>query len=122
MSIFSLCIMASTGLGSVMGGFIEQYPNLQWRWIQWISLMYVLFSYGMMQPLDRHFSLASALSVAIPVFLEETRSTVLLMRIAKKMRKETGDQRYRARAEDELPGLRVLLWITLTRPLCTFLL
>ena len=42
MSIFSLCIMASTGLGSFMGGFIEQYPSLQWRWIQWISLMYVL--------------------------------------------------------------------------------
>lgn len=54
----------------------------------------------------------------VPLFMKETRSTVLLERLAKKMRKETGDQRYRARVEDERPSLRALIYISSTRPIC----
>ena len=50
--------------------------------------------------------------------MKETRSTILLTRLAKKVRKETGNHRYRARAEDEERSLSTLLYISCTRPLC----
>lgn len=50
--------------------------------------------------------------------MKETRSTILLVRLARKMRKETGDHTYRARAEDETASLRTLIFISCTRPLC----
>jgi hypothetical protein len=51
--------------------------------------------------------------------MEETRSTIILIGLAKKLRQETGDSRYRARAEDEQGNLRTLIYISCTRPLCT---
>lgn len=50
--------------------------------------------------------------------MRETRSAVLLTRIAKKLRKNTGDPRYRARVEDERSSLRTLIYISCTRPIC----
>ena len=49
--------------------------------------------------------------------MKETRAPVILTRRARKLRQETGDERYRARAEEELPSLRTLLYISCTRPL-----
>lgn len=51
--------------------------------------------------------------------MKETRSAVLLTRMAKNLRKETGDHRYRARVEDERASLKTLIYISCTRPLCT---
>ena len=56
----------------------------------------------------------------MPIFMKETRSAVLLTRLAKKLRKETGDPRYRARVEDERASLRTLIYISCTRPLCEY--
>ena len=56
----------------------------------------------------------------MPIFMKETRSAVLLTRLAKKLRKETGDARYRARVEDERTSLRTLIYISCTRPLCEY--
>lgn len=50
--------------------------------------------------------------------MKETRSTILLTRLARKIRKETGDHRYRARAEDVQGSLRTLIYVSCTRPLC----
>jgi hypothetical protein len=50
--------------------------------------------------------------------MKETRSTILLTRLARKIRKETGDHRYRARAEDSEASLRTLIYVSCTRPLC----
>ena len=50
--------------------------------------------------------------------MKETRSTIILTRLARKLRKETGNPRYRAHAEDERGGLRTLIYISCTRPLC----
>jgi hypothetical protein len=47
----------------------------------------------------------------------ETRSTILLTRIARNLRKETGDPRYRARVEDERDSLKRLVYISCTRPI-----
>lgn len=62
--------------------------------------------------------MAGVLSVAVYVCMQETRSSVLLTRMAQKMRKEMGDQSYRSRAEDEKPDLRTLLMVSATRPIC----
>ena len=54
----------------------------------------------------------------VPFVMSETRSPVLLTRLAKKLRRETGDKRYRARIEDERASLRQLIYISCTRPIC----
>lgn len=53
----------------------------------------------------------------IALFLRETRGSVLLTRRAQKLRKKTGDQRYKARAEEERASIPVLIRTNLTRPL-----
>ena len=58
--------------------------------------------------------------VILPFVMKETRSTIILIRIAKKLRKTTGDNRYRARVEDELPSLANLIFIACTRPVRKF--
>ena len=49
--------------------------------------------------------------------MTETRSSILLTRMAKKLRKTTGDHRYRARVEDERASLAHLILISCTRPM-----
>lgn len=41
MATFSYAAFAGIALGPIVGGWIEMNPRLQWRWIQWIQLMYV---------------------------------------------------------------------------------
>ncbi|THU81172.1 MFS general substrate transporter [Dendrothele bispora CBS 962.96] len=55
--------------------------------------------------------------ILVPFMLRETRSSIILTRIAKRIRKETGDNRYRARIEDERSSLRTLIYISCTRPI-----
>ncbi|GLB43233.1 putative major facilitator superfamily protein [Lyophyllum shimeji] len=100
MSIFAVAALGGTGLGPVMAGWIEVNPRLEWRWIQWIQM--IIFA---------------AYFILLPVVLTETRTAILLTRIAKKIRKETGDKRYRARVEDERASLRNLIFISCTRPI-----
>ncbi|TFK52049.1 MFS general substrate transporter [Heliocybe sulcata] len=100
MSIFAFAAIASSGLGAACTGWIEQNPHLEWRWIQWVSLI-----------------VAGVYVLMIPLLMKETRSAVLLTRLAKKLRKETGNHRYRARAEDERGSLRTLIMISCTRPI-----
>lgn len=52
------------------------------------------------------------------MIMVETRSAVLLTRIASKIRQETGNSRYRARVEDERDSLKHLIYISCTRPIC----
>lgn len=99
MAIFSLAAVGCTGLGPVAAGWIEMAPHLGWRWIQWI-----------------HFIVTMAFAACIPFLMKETRSAVVLTRIARRLRKKTGDHRYRARVEDERASLRTLVWISCTRP------
>ncbi|KIM81228.1 hypothetical protein PILCRDRAFT_72078 [Piloderma croceum F 1598] len=100
MSIYSFAAVGGTGLGPVAAGWVEMNPRLQWRWIQWI-----------------HMILTGVILVLVVAVMKETRSTIILIRLAKKLRKETGDFRYRARAEDEQGSLRTLIYISCTRPL-----
>ncbi|KZP30510.1 MFS general substrate transporter [Athelia psychrophila] len=100
MSFYALVAVGGTGLGPVAAGWIEMNPHLQWRWIQWI-----------------HMILTGVVLLLVITFMKETRSTILLARLARKMRKQTGDHRYRARAEDEEASLYNLIAVSCTRPL-----
>ncbi|KAI0272421.1 major facilitator superfamily domain-containing protein [Gloeopeniophorella convolvens] len=101
MSLFSLAAIGATGLGPVVGAWIEANHRFEWRWIQWFHVI------------ATGFVLASLI-----LFMRESRTTVILNRLAKKKRKETGDERYKSHAEVETPSLRALLAISCTRPLC----
>ena len=63
-----------------------------------------------------NFRVAGILFLFVLFVMKETRSSVLLTRLAKKLRKETNDKRYRARIEDERGSLRSLILISCTRP------
>ncbi|EJD07445.1 MFS general substrate transporter [Fomitiporia mediterranea MF3/22] len=99
MAVFSIAAVSSTGTGPVFAGWIEMNRHLEWRWIQWIHLM-----------------VTGVMFVAVVLIMKETRSSVLLTRLARKIRKETGDNRYRARIEDERGSLRSLILVSCTRP------
>ncbi|KAJ7173520.1 MFS polyamine transporter [Mycena filopes] len=101
MAIFSAAALGGTGLGPVVSGWIEMNPKLEWRWIEWIQMI-----------------ICGAYCVFVPLVMRETRSTILLMRMAKRIRKEKGgDTRYRARVEDERPSMSTLVYISCTRPI-----
>lgn len=72
------------------------------------TLPYVLLSLN---------SVTGIMLLAVIFIMKETRSSVLLTRLAKKLREESGDNRYRARIEDERGSLRTLILISCTRPL-----
>lgn len=61
------------------------------------------------------FRWSGAFILIVLFFFAETRSTIVLQKIAKQMRKKTGDKRYKARVEK--PKMRTLIWISCTRPL-----
>ncbi|KAJ7233034.1 MFS polyamine transporter [Mycena rebaudengoi] len=100
MAIFSIAAMGGTGLGPVAAGWVEMNPKLEWRWIQWIQMI-----------------ICGVYSILVPIIMTETRSSILLTRLAKKIRKDTGDNRYRARIEDERASLTTLIFISCTRPI-----
>ncbi|GJJ11461.1 hypothetical protein Clacol_005694 [Clathrus columnatus] len=100
MSLFALSAVGVAGLAPTFAGLIEQNPHLQWRWIQWLNLI-----------------CSGAYAIVVLLFFNETRGDVILTREAHKLRKETGDTRYRARVEDERTSLRQLITTSCTRPL-----
>lgn len=56
--------------------------------------------------------------ISVVLFMKETRATIVLTRLASKKRKETGDNRYQAKAEIEKQNLITLIKISCTRPIC----
>lgn len=100
MALFSFASIFGTGIGPVWAGWVAQRQDLGWRWIQWIQ---AIFTGGGL--------------IGLALYLRETRGSVILTRRAAKLRKETGDMRYKARAEEERASLFVLISQSLTRPL-----
>ncbi|OAX39681.1 MFS general substrate transporter [Rhizopogon vinicolor AM-OR11-026] len=100
MAMFSFTAVFSIGLGSVFGGLIASNPHLGWRWVQWIHVMF-----------------AGIFSLCVIFVLSETRSSVVLTRIAKDVRKTTGDARYRSSSEIDKPSMLSMIKVTCTRPL-----
>jgi len=44
MALFTLIAIGGTGLAPVYAGWISINPNLEWKWIQWVHMMYVTAS------------------------------------------------------------------------------
>lgn len=105
MALLALSVFVGAGIGSFTSGWVVMDTRLEWRWIQWISLMFV-------HPTSSHnysdiFTCSSTLLLGLIMCftMEETRSSVLLTRLARKMRKDSGDYRYRSRFEYERSNL-----------------
>ena len=118
MSVFALIALGGTGFGPVYSGWIEMNPKLEWKWIQWIHMMQVIPRGWKM---ETHFfppqlRISAVYLLLLPFIMKETRSSIILTRMAKKLRKTTGDHRYRARVEDERASLANLVFISCTRP------
>ncbi|SJX64157.1 related to TPO1-Vacuolar polyamine-H+ antiporter [Sporisorium reilianum f. sp. reilianum] len=95
-ALFSLVAVAGTVGAPLYCGYILQEKG--WRWIQWVQLI-----------------VNGAVVILEFLLLRETRGSVILARRAQKLRKETGDQRYRAPSELEAPSLKALLHASTTR-------
>ncbi|KAF9024515.1 MFS general substrate transporter [Hymenopellis radicata] len=95
-NLFSFVAVFGTVAAPLWTGFINQ--NIGWRWIEWIQLI-----------------CNGALLVVELLFLSETRGGLILAKRAKKLRKETGDSRYKAASELETPSLSALLSASTTR-------
>lgn len=82
MSIFSFSAIFSTIAAPAYSGYIDQY--LGWRWIQYIHIIFsgVVFLFE-------------------AAFLRESRADAILRTRAARLRKETGDGRFRAQIELE---------------------
>lgn len=88
---FSLVAVLGTVAAPLYCGFID--AALGWRWIEWVQLI-----------------ANGIVFILLVIFLRENRGSVLLTNRAKKLRKETGDDRYRSAAELETPSLKALLY------------
>jgi MFS family permease len=99
MSIFGMTSVVGIALGPFIGGAIQTNTDpLNWHWIYWIQLI-----------VD---------GALLPVFwflLRETRGDVILIRKAKKIRKETGRNVY-AEAELEETSLLQNVKLSFLRP------
>jgi hypothetical protein len=85
-----------------MFGYVVQYRSF--RLVQWIM-----------------FALVGAFTVILACVARETRESVLLSRKAKRLRQETGDQRFVAQADEERASIGTILKVSLTRPFRLFL-
>ncbi|KAF1809781.1 MFS general substrate transporter [Eremomyces bilateralis CBS 781.70] len=106
-SIWSIGPMNGPVLGPLVGGFAYQY--LGWRWTNWIVLI------------------CSGVAFLSLCTIKETYAPEILRSRAAKKRKETGNQRWASRYDDQTafwPLLRLNLSrpfiITVTEPICIF--
>lgn len=91
MALFTFAAIFSTVGAPIYAGFIDM--KIGWRWIEGIQ------------------GLSNIPLLIIAVFgLKETRGSAMLQKRAKKLRKETGDDRWVAREELETPGLKQMLY------------
>ncbi|KAL2813321.1 major facilitator superfamily domain-containing protein [Aspergillus cavernicola] len=90
MATFSYVAILGTVGAPIYAGFIDE--TIGWRWIEGIQ------------------GLANIpLIVLVVLFLRETRGGAVLTKRAKKIRQETGDNRYKAKMELEAPSLKHML-------------
>ena len=103
MSLFTLAVIGGIGLGLSITGWIEHNPHLDSMAMDPMDPDDVMIS-----PSNRPakvlnssliYSCFSLYLILIPIVMTETRGPVILMRIARKKRKETRDERYRAKGD-----------------------
>ncbi|KAJ2924709.1 hypothetical protein H1R20_g12373, partial [Candolleomyces eurysporus] len=102
MALYSILAFGGNGIGTIAAGWIEANPKLEWKWIQWISMM-----------------VGGCYSVVFAFTMRETRASVLQAKMMKRRVKEA-----KVKGDSQLPiaavpkgSFRELLWISCTRPL-----
>ncbi|KAJ9113210.1 hypothetical protein QFC22_006049 [Naganishia vaughanmartiniae] len=96
MAYFSLAPFAGPALGPIVGGFIGA-SNASWRWLFWVLTLFAGFC-----------------GLIVLFTIPETYTPKILARKAKRLRKETGDDRYWApleRNERDIKSLSKVLFI-----------
>jgi MFS family permease len=97
MLIFAVSPFAGPSLGPVVSGWIA-VGGASWRWLFWVLTMFVSLFLRLIDHGSRNAQSGICL-VAAFFTLPETYGPVLLVRKAKQIRKETGDERYYAPVE-----------------------
>ncbi|KAI5370154.1 putative major facilitator superfamily, MFS transporter superfamily [Septoria linicola] len=97
MAAFSAAPFIGPAIGPLVGGFTADH--LGWRWLYWLQLILSGFCY-----------------ILITFTVPETYAPTILARRARKMRKETGDDRYVTEVDLDLRPLSERLRVFLLRP------
>lgn len=97
MAIFSTTIFLGPCVGPLVGGWIGMRAG--WRWIYWVLFIFV------------------GVCFIFTLIMPETLAPVLLRKKAEKLRKATGDDKYRTLEELEKKPLYESIKIALVRPL-----
>lgn len=97
MALVSSAPFLGPALGPLIGGFINYYGN--WRWTYWSMIIW-----------------AAVLFVAIILFAPETHHPTILRAKAERLRKETGNERYRAPMERTTKSTGRAVALSLLRP------
>ncbi|KAI3317639.1 MFS general substrate transporter [Xylariaceae sp. AK1471] len=97
MTIISLSPFIGPSLGPLLGGFINYYTN--WRWTYYVLIIW-----------------AFALLVMLILFAPETYHPIKLREKARLLRKETGDERWKAPMEKSTKSIPRTVGLSLLRP------
>lgn len=97
MMIYTASPFLGPTIGPLIGGFINQYTH--WRWTYYVLLIW-----------------SGVMLVAIVVFVPETYHPVLLRKKAEKLRRDTGDDRYRSAFEKSSKKISTTIITSLYRP------
>jgi multidrug resistance protein len=97
MLIYTASPFVGPSIGPLIGGFINQYTT--WRWTFYVLLIWSAANLGM-----------------IALLVPETYHPVLLKNKARKLRKETSDERWKAPMEKMDKSIRKTITLSLRRP------
>ncbi|KAF9876270.1 bicyclomycin resistance [Colletotrichum karsti] len=97
MLMYSMAPFIGPCIGPLIGGFINF--NANWRWTYYVMLMW-----------------SFVLLVAIVVLVPETYHPIVLRTKARKIRKETGDERWKAPVEKMTKSVAKTIGLSLLRP------
>jgi len=99
-SLYAVAVVGGPTLAPLIGAALVVNPSLGWRWTEYITAIWV-------------FTVATVALFCIP----EIYGPVLLKNKAKRLRKETGDQRYWHPHEDNKLDLKSIVTKHLARPM-----
>lgn len=98
MAVFSAAPFLGPVMGPIFGGLLGDYTST-WRWVYYALLIIAGFFY-----------------VVFVAVVPETHHTTILKRRAKKLRKDTGDESYRALVELQVRSVSEIAKISFLRP------
>jgi MFS family permease len=96
MSWYSIAPLNGPVTGPLIGGFV--YENLGWRWENWLAMI------------------LAGVAVLMLALVRETYAPTLAKRKAARLRRQTGDDRWWCRHEDQRISTLALLRVNLSRP------